>query len=515
MRLRWILLAFAPSSLLLGVTTHLTTDIAAAPLFWVVPLVLYLATFVLAFQRLFRISENIVALVQAMLMVALAVTLLSTPRGDVIPLFVLHLAAFFMTALLCHMQLVRLRPPARHLTEFYLLMSFGGALGGIFNACLAPILFKDVIEYPLILAFACMLRPGILPGVKKIWSVLGDLAPPVFIFALFYLLNFYTDLNFENLADTRSLIVVLIAAFAIFSFQQRPIRFGLGLAALIAAALMISGASNILAQTRNFYGVLKVFAEDSPPLHVLYNGTTRHGSQATDYGYRLQPLTYYHPEGPLGQLFAAVAGTAQTRRVGLVGLGAGAVTAYAKPGENWTYFEINPADVAIAKDPTLFTFLRDCKAHVDIVLGDARLSLARQPDDSFDMIILDAFNSDAIPIHLITREAVELYLKKLSPGGMILFHITNRHLDLGPVVANIAGSLNLFAIRWYDDQSGENSDGEDALYGREISDWAIVVRKEEDLHAIEDDERWEILEPSPGRRVWTDDYSNLLGALFY
>lgn len=518
MRLRWILLSFAPSSLLLGVTTHLTTDIASAPLFWVIPLVLYLLTFVLAFQRLFRIPENIIAFMQATLMVVLAVTLLSNPTGDVIPLFVLHLAAFFLTALLCHLELVRLRPSAQYLTEFYLLMSLGGALGGIFNACLAPLLFNDVIEYPLILVVACMLRPGILPGLKTAWSSFGDFASPVCIFLLFVLLYRYTDLNLQDLSDSRSLIVVLIVAFIIFAFQQRPIRFGLGLAALIAASLMISGTNHILAQSRNFYGVLKVFAEDSPPLHVLYNGTTRHGSQAQDSKHRLQPLTYYHPEGPLGQLFAVLGGTTRTQRVGLVGLGAGTVACYEKPGEHWTYFEINPADVAIAENPALFTFLKDCPAHPDIVLGDARLSLAQQPDYSYDMIILDAFTSDAIPIHLMTREAVQLYLKKLRMGGLILFHITNRHLDLGPVVGNVAASLNLTAVRWHDLEDGEaGEDGEEdnTSYTKDVSDWVIVARNVEDLKAIEDDDRWELLLPSSGGSVWTDDYSNLLGALIY
>jgi hypothetical protein len=311
------------------------------------------------------------------------------------------------------------------------------------------------------------------------------------------------------------LIVVLIVAFIIFSFQQRPIRFGLGLAALIAASLMISDTNHILAQSRNFYGVLKVFATDSPPLHVLYNGTTRHGSQAQDSEHHLQPLSYYHPKGPLGQLFAVLGGATQTQRVGLVGLGAGTVACYEKPGEHWTFFEINPADVAIAENPALFTFLRDCPAHPDIMLGDARLSLAQQPDYSYDMIILDAFTSDAIPIHLMTHEAVQLYLKKLRMGGLILFHITNRHLDLGPVVGNVAASLNLTAMRWHDGEEGEGGEEDNPSYLKDASDWVIVARNVEDFKAIEDDDRWEFLPSSPGESVWTDDYSNLLGALIY
>lgn len=511
MRLRWVLLAFAPSSLLLGVTTHLTTDVAAAPLFWVIPLVLYLLTFVLAFQRWFTILETATAFLQALLLVCLAVILLSGESNDILPLFGLHLAAFFMTALLCNQELVRLRPPPLQLTEFYLLISLGGALGGIFNALLAPVLFNDIIEYPLILVVACMLRPGPLPLPSRLWPALGDVVLPALMLAALVFLDRHTDVNFADLSDSSSLIAVILATLAAFGFRRRPIRFALGIGALITAGFLVSDSDDVLAHTRNFYGVLKVVADDTPPLHTLYNGTTLHGSQSQEPELRLQPLSYYHPEGPLGQLFARIGGSAQTSRVGVVGLGTGTIACYAKPGEHWSFFEINAADVAIARDRALFTFLSDCPAHPDIVLGDARLSLMKESDASFDMIILDAFTSDAIPIHLITSEAVQLYLAKLHDHGLIVFHISNRYLDLGPIVGNIAAALNLTARRWDDEQDGDPDDPETA--GKTASDWVIVARDDAALKAIAKDARWKVLPPSPGQGVWTDDYSNLLGAL--
>ncbi len=510
-RLHWILLALAPSSLLLGMTTHLTTDVAAAPLFWVVPLMLYLLSFVLAFQRSVPIPLRITAFLQALLLVCLGMVLLSGRTDEVVPLFGLHLLAFFMTALMCHQALARLRPPPRYLTEFYFLVALGGALGGIFNALLAPVLFNDVIEYPLMLVVACMLRPGMLPRRGRLGAVLGDVAVPAALFAALFLLDRYTEANFYDPDDSLSLIAVIAAALVAFSLRRRPVRFGLGIAALIVVGVVGTAGDDTLLRVRNFYGVLKVTAEGPPPIHMLYNGTTLHGEQSQDPARRLDMLSYYHRAGPIGQLFAAIGGTARTGRVGVVGLGAGTLACYEKPGEHWTFFEINPADIAIAGDPALFTYLADCPGHPDIAIGDARLSLARAPDHSFDLIILDAFNSDAIPIHLITREAVQLYLAKLHDGGLIVFHITNRYLDLGPVVANVAASLDLTARLFSDDQDGDDS-SDPALKGKAASDWMVVARGDAAHAAIGRDARWREVRPSPDRSVWTDDYSNLLGA---
>jgi hypothetical protein len=513
-RLRWLILAFAPSSLLLGVTAHLTTNIAAVPLFWVVPLVLYLLSFVIAFQRVFIIPERAIAFLQAAFLVPVGILFLTSQHEsideNIIVEFGLHLTAFFVTALLCHLELARLRPSTRYLTTFYLFLSLGGALGGVFNALLAPIIFDDVIEYPLVLIVACLLRPGKWPNWKTGWRSIGDFALPTLMLGVLVFLNRNTDLNLQDLSELGSLSIAIICAIAVFAWQARSIRFGLGMAVLIAAGYLSSNNDEVLQQTRNFYGVLKVLAHDSPPEHVLYNGTTVHGEQAQDTAHRLEPLSYYHPDGPLGQLFVRLDKASLTRRVAVVGLGAGTIACYERPGDHWIFFEINPADIAIAKNPALFTFLRDCPGHTDIVLGDARLSLMGQPNHSLGMIVLDAFTSDAIPVHLMTRDAMQLYLNKLEPDGLLLYHVSNLHLDLGPVVGNIAASLKLPARRFNDKASDEDSDD---TFGRDPSDWIVIARNENDLTAIEHDERWQALLPSPGKGIWTDDYSNLLSAL--
>jgi hypothetical protein len=235
-----------------------------------------------------------------------------------------------------------------------------------------------------------------------------------------------------------------------------------------------------------------------------------HGEQAQDTAHRLEPLSYYHPDGPLGQLFVRLDEALLTRRVAIVGLGAGTIACYQRPGDHWTFFEINPIDIAIAENPALFTFLRDCPGQTDIVLGDARLSLMGQPNHSFGMIVLDAFNSDSIPVHLMTRDAMQLYLNKLESDGLLVYHVSNQHLDLGPVVANIAASLKLPARRFNDTMVDEDSDDP---FGRDPSEWIVIARDENDLTAIEHDDRWQALLPSPGKGIWTDDYSNLLNAL--
>jgi hypothetical protein len=391
-----------------------------------------------------------------------------------------------------------------------LFLSVGGALGGVFNALLAPIIFEDVIEYPLALIVACLLRPSILPNWKASWHSIADFALPASMLGLLVLSNKYTDLNLQDLAKTGPLVIVITCAIAVFVWQARSVRFGLGMAALIAAGYLISNNDEVLQQTRNFYGVLRVLADDSPPEHILYNGTTVHGEQAQDAAHRLEPLGYYHPDGPLGQLFVRLNKTSLTRRVAVVGLGAGTIACYERPGEHWTFFEINPADIAIAKNPAFFTFLENCPGQTDIVLGDARLSLMRQPNHEFGMIVLDAFTSDAIPVHLMTRDAMQLYLNKLELDGLLVYHVSNLHLDLGPVVGNIAASLKLPARRFNDKASDEDSD---ETYGRDASDWIVIARNKNDLAAIEHDDRWQALLPSPGKGIWTDDYSNLLSAL--
>jgi hypothetical protein len=515
-RARWVVLAFAPSSLLLGVTTHLTMNIAAAPLFWVVPLALYLLSFVVAFQSLVRLPERWTGWLQAALMVALALTFLNGEAGPSIPLFGLNLAAFFATAVLCHQIVARLRPSPARLTEFYLLIALGGALGGVFNALLAPIIFSRVIEYPLILVLACLLRPGAMPD-RKAWPAAAfDLALPAALLGAILVVMHVGKVDFSDL-NGNAQVIILLLGLVVFALQRRPVRFALAIGALILAGANTTGETGpTLAQARNFYGILRVVNRSSPPpLRLLINGTIEHGAQSLDPARRLQPLSYYHPAGPLGQLFARIGGGPLTSNVAVVGLGSGSIACYARAGEHWTFFEINPAVVAIARNPALFTFVRDCPAKPDIVLGDARLSLARQPNGAFGVIILDAFSSDAIPTHLMTREAMRLYLAKLRPGGLVVFHISNQFLDLAPVVEGIAHDQGMTARLFSDGNATDNDSGSSSTTGtdyQDASDWVVVARSPADLAPIATDGRWRDLRPSASVRVWSDDYSDVFDA---
>ena len=503
-RLRWILLAFIPSSLLLGVTTHLTMDVASVPLFWVVPLVLYLLSFVLAFQKILTIPMRLVSTLQAsFLIIVVLLAFYSTASEAFLSLFI-HLIAFFMTALLCHMELVRMRPEIKELTSFYLFVSLGGALGGAFNALVAPVIFNQVFEYPLVLILACLVRPGTWPNRRDLKSAVDDIIFPVLLF----LILFYKA-RAQHLSAPLFICIVLAVPIATFVSKSRPIRFALCIAAIIFSSVG-KDDGHVLARARNFYGVLSVMAEMPSNMHSLYSGTTLHGSQSQNSLYRLRPTSYYFSTGPLGQLFDALKDSPLTHRVGLVGLGAGTTACYGKAGEQWTFFEINQADVNIAKNPDLFTYFGECPVHADIVMGDARLSIQKQPDNSFGMLVFDAFSSDSIPVHLMTKEAVEMYLTKLQPGGLLVFHVSNRHLHLVPVLANIASSLRLFLRDW-DDLSITNEEYE---ADKKSSEWVLLAKSLDDFQPLAGNENWATFDPVPEMGVWTDDYSNIWSVIY-
>jgi hypothetical protein len=505
-RLRWTALAFVPSSLMLGVTTYLTTDIAAIPLFWVVPLALYLATFILAFSGALR---GLVAELRVWLPVLALWLLFVTLIGAGFQPWLgipLHLVTFFVAALLCHVELARRRPAARHLTEFYLWMSFGGVLGGIFNVLVAPFVFRSVTEYPLALALAFLLLPagrGQESG-PALWRRDVALAGAVGLLAVALIWLVPTrQLTPQWLGPALVFGSPLIVSF--FTIK-RPSRFGLCLCAIVLGAAAFGGRrENLLHQERSFFGVLRVTRDPEGHVNQLFHGTTLHGQQSLDPARRDEPLTYYHRTGPIGQVFAAFSGPDAKPRVALVGLGTGSLASYGEPGQRLTFYEIDPAVVRIARDPRWFTFLRDSRARIDVVLGDARLRLAEAPAGAYGLLVVDAFSSDAIPVHLITREALRLYAAKLAPRGVMAFHISNRFVDLEPVLAELARDAGLTARIEYD--------GADPAVGKQGSIWVLMARAEGDFGSLTQDSRWRPLAERPGTAVWTDDFSNLVGVL--
>ena len=508
-RLRWVLLAFAPSSLFIGLTTYVTTDIAAVPLLWILPLAGYLLTFIVAFARRPPIPHDTAILLQPYFILPVVVLFFWGGGGGSATFFTiaLHFFAFFVTALVCHGELARTRPDPEHLTEFYFLLSLGGVLGGIFNAIVAPVAFTALVEYPLVLLLALYLRPG--AGAESVpRPALKDLVLPGAVFAalLFALWRFpdtFTDAD-SALQTTVGIILALTAASA----AKRPWRFGLIASAILLAQLLfpIGGRSTELRAMRNFFGIIRVTQEEKPPMMTMYHGTTNHGSQSLEPDRRLIPQTYYFPGSPLTQVFQFPAVSRAGAQLSVLGLGTGAISCMARPGQTFTYYEIDPAVERMARDTTLFTFMRDCPPDKKVVLGDGRLTLRKMPNASQDLLVMDAFTSDAVPVHLLTREALAIYLAKLKADGVLVYHISNRYLDLKPVLAGLGADAGLEAfIQEYDAPANTPS-----AFG---STWVIMARPGPTADHIRDDGRWSELKPAGKDRLWTDNYYNIFTAL--
>jgi hypothetical protein len=506
-RMRWVALAFVPSSLLLGVTTYVTTDLAQVPLLWVIPLALYLLSFIVAFAHPPVWLRRGCALG---LPLAIVATLALMTRPSAVPFWVTllaHLTTFFLAGTACHCELAQRRPPASRLTDFYLMVSLGGALGGLFNALIAPVVFSWVAEYPLGLALSALLAPvaGRLASLARPQGRSGlllDVGLPVLLGAAAYL--------FPRLWTERPPILVLVAPLAVcLLFVVRPLRFALGLAIIAAVNVDLHDAKrNVVLRERTFFGVLRVSMDFPPGMNTLAHGSTMHGMQRRSplpYVRRV-PLMYYFPTGPIGQIFEAYQGTPVVKRIGVVGLGVGSLAGYGMTGQEFTFFEIDPAVARIARDPAYFHYLHDCRARWNIVLGDARLSLAREPDRSFGLIVLDAFSGDAVPLHLLTREALRIYLAKLADGGLIAFHISNNYLDFEPVLRELARDAGLVGL-------GQNETAirlDEFNQGRFISHWVVLARRPHDLAQLAIRPGWKPLYGRSGVRVWTDNYTDLL-----
>ncbi len=561
LRLRWLLLSLVPSALLLGVTLHISTDIASAPFLWVAPLALYLLSFVLVFARRPLLSHKwmLRAQVVAVTLAVLAVVWPNAggPPAPIAVLFGIHLAALFFSAMVCHGELARLRPVASRLTEFYLMLSLGGVLGGFLAGIVAPIMFESVVEYPLALVAVLLLRPMPTHRVSILWAWLGsfvrlprlraaltgampwlqsfnarwtpvawalDFAIPAGLWWLFSdqrwtrgirdSIRWLSD-RLDWLPEFPGLVfIVSIVAVAVplFLTSRRPLRFGLtATAALAALAIDLwGGGSYLLDRERTFFGVYSVHTVTNRggEFHVFLSGTTNHGAQGTLPLGRQDPLTYYTRDGPAGMFFSALSRSEiPVERIGILGLGIGTLACRIVTDVPLTFYEIDGAVERIARDTRYFHYLEDCGEQTEVVIGDGRLSIASEPDGAFGVIVLDAFSSDAIPIHLLTAEALQVYLRKLTADGMLLIHITNNYLDLGPVVANLAADAGLQA------RVLENKVWDPSRF-RLPSTWAVIAKSDAGLAVLNDSaRRWQPLEPDPDDGVWTDDFSNIVSAL--
>jgi len=501
-RARWVLLSFVPSSMMLALTTYLSTDVASIPLLWIVPLALYLLTFVIVFARKVVIFRHSFALwLQPPFLLILGVAIALMVQRSVTALAPTHLSAFLLTALVCHGELAKDRPSVAHLTEFYLWMSVGGMLGGIFNVLIAPQIFDSLLEYPIIIVLAAALRPALMqrrPVDREL-----DIIYPV---ALCVLIVMAMRLGFPPKAWGDRAPVWAFGAYAliVLLFQRHPIRFALGVAAIFVGAALGRGADqSLLYRGRSFFGVYRVVAY--PKHHALQHGTTTHGGQSIFPQFAREPLTYYHVDGPLGQSFATLMRDNPDRRVAIVGLGTGTIACYGRTNETWTFYEIDPLIQRVAFNPKYFTYIRDCPPAKRIILGDARLQLAYAPDGSYDYIILDAFSSDAIPVHLMTREALALYKRKLAPGGSIAFHISNRYLNLEPVLVELARDGRMAGIVGADTAITSQQ----TMSYKMNSKWVVLSRNAKDHAQLAVQPGWRVLAPKADVTLWTDDFSNV------
>ncbi len=550
---------------MLGATTYLSADVAAHPLLWLPPLVLYLLSFILVFSpsvgRLPDRGRFWVLVLPVLVLLLLFLMLSGAPLG-IGWTIALHLAVLFVVCMVCHGELARDRPSAVRLTEFFLWIAVGGVLGGVFNALVAPLAFYAVVEYPLALVLACLLLPPIdakkesmpsfrveaglavvfaavgllllglrlyaggldasgLAAGRWLWHVAALLAAgatgTVYVLrardglrarAMDFLLPLALGVLVVGLlwgvaapavygplsgiaaalghrpATLQKAVALGLPAVLCFTFVNRSVRFGLGAGAfLLAAGFCGLFDSTMLYQTRDFFGVLQVTKtqEDGRDYYSLYSGSTLHGRQAVGAGFdRGEPLAYYHRSGPIGQIFAACNGDADPPRdLAVIGLGTGALAAYARKGQKLTFYEIDPRTADFCRDGGIFTYWSDAAergARLKLVLGDARLTLADEAQSGTEkcgILVVDAFNSDAIPIHLIDREALTVYLDRLADGGVLAFHISNLNLDLRPVLANLARDANLAGL--YEE------DGGDGVPGKSASTWVVLARRKEDL----------------------------------
>jgi spermidine synthase len=534
-RLRWIALSFVPSSLLLGATTYITMDIAAVPLLWVLPLATYLLTFILVFGRwplrLHRWTTSLT--VPAVLLTIFF--MVSELKTQIWMTILWHLLMLLVVALACHGELARRRPSPAHLTEFYLLIAVGGVLGGLFNALVSPVVFNSLAEYPLAMVLACVLvlAAGPRPPRAAPWlAVALPLGVAALAFVLFSdTLSLRFDFSFlthraglgktvlgtwlQNLENTVNKELIygppIVAAFFL---RRRPLVLGAALVGILMAAGYVDARkSDQIAQVRSFFGVLKIVrVEGDNGYTELRHGTTIHGRQSLVATRRAEPLAYYHTRGPIAQLYEEMAGHRRPLRTAVIGLGTGTMAAFARPGDVMTIYEIDAHVRDLALHPRFFTYVADARARgatIAIEMGDARLRLEavrrERPAERYDLILVDAFSSDAIPVHLLTREAIRLYLDALAPDGIIGLHISNRYLRLEPVVAGLAADAGLVGMVIDDPFAAEVEGGIESTL-------AVVARSPDAFGGLAADVHWTASPLEVDRRVgvWTDDFHSLL-----
>ena len=526
-RAGWVGLALVPSALLTAFTTHVTTDVASAPLLWVLPLALYLLTFVLVFRERALIPRRVLLAVHLAAVIGTLLLLSQTKHESWFFTATAGVIVFFTSAMVAHRTLYEARPDAGHLTEFYLWMSLGGALGGLAAALLAPKIFSEVFEYPLLLALSMACRPGALTFK---WRDRDEGLVYWLLLAIGLLAIYWVPWTFPKIAnyveklspasaqwmlsyDATAFAALLLAAVMIANWRHPTRQLVMALLMFAALIHLPSGVKRGEAQ-RSYFGVYRVMQSADGHFNILIHGTTLHGAQrikdeegkpVIDHA----PATYYYENSPMARVTALRRESLAERtpsakgRYGVIGLGTGSMTCHSEADERWRIFEIDPLMVGIASSGEHFTFLANCMPKPDIVIGDARLTMTRETDGSFDLIVVDAFSSDAVPVHLMTAEAIRLYLSKVADDGIVLLHISNRYLDLETVLGATIGAVpGAHGLIISDDEA-------DGTYAQSSSTVALFAKSAAALEPYR--ELTIARELQPGRmKAWTDDYSDVL-----
>lgn len=500
--MNWMVLAFIPSSLMLVVTTKISTDIGSLPLIWIIPLSLYLLSFVLVFTRRPLFGEVAMdrMLLAAVGLLTVAFSQLLGIENSLI-LAVMMILGFFATALWAHRQLYNARPDVRHLTLFYLIMSVGGALGGLFNSILAPWLFNDLFEGPLTLVVLLLIR---IQASNRGFRVNKFALGAICAIGFFGVIKIWPNLT-NVVGHTVAASVLLAASLAATALLWRN---SYGLAVFLIGALFMGNAnqqSEAILADRSFFGTHKVIERDG--LRLYANGTTLHGSQAINSmdAVRPAPRAYYHRLAPMAQVMESSVGQT-AERIGIVGLGVGALACYAQPGQVWDYYEIDEKVLEIARASGQFSFMEKCTPGADVHIGDARVVLQKQTDRRFDILVIDAYSSDAVPVHLTTQEAMSLYVDRLNDGGVLVMHISNRYYELDQPIVRAAASLGLVAKIQRYQGTGNVANGDRS------SIVVVIARDTVSFGALTHDIRWQTI-TSDGGLPWTDDYANPLASL--
>jgi hypothetical protein len=502
-------LAAVPSGLLLSTTTHLTTDIVAMPLLWVIPLGIYLLSFVAAFSESRTFASVVTLAAPLVMLLAGGLAMSSRSAGTLAPALG-SVGLLFVVAVTLHSRMYALRPQASQLTLFYLAMSAGGALGGLFTALIAPLVFDWVWEHPLLVLAAAMLMP--LPALFdwRRWPELDPLmdrigAAVLFAVGLFLAAQLYTVTMSPDSGMMRLWLTLGMAAIGMLLVPWRWL-----FVCLLGVLMLAQGGLDTIATTldglrsRSYFGIYTVRDYPESNLRTLAHGTTLHGQQSLDPAHRREPTSYYGPRSgvaiALGQAQALYGSGA---RIGIVGLGTGTLACYKQPGENWLFFEIDPAVLRFSRDRT-FTFVADCAPDAKVSIGDARIALARMAPGNLDVLVVDAFSSDAIPLHLLTDEAFGVYLHALAPRGLLIVHISNRFIELEPVLAALARKRGL-AVAKRDDNPQDRTT-------LTPSTWVALSRDPAKVAALakaQPSAKWGPLLP-PAERAWTDDHASIL-----